>query len=202
MTTAIDTTLLDRGERVEEMNNRNDQPTRNAKAVMIEFLKVKQHKTTPILLTPELARLLLERRVEGMQRPVIAAHVAFLTHAIKTEAWQPYNGDTICLSVSGKLIDGQHRCLAVLESEIAVETDIALAVPDISFHSKGFGYRGRTVAEEMDGDLTGLWHDHEEDEATECAAYKLWWAVIGQPPPADLVVRAMRPRAYLVGERS
>ena len=39
------------------------------------------------------------------------------------------NGDTICFDITGTLIDGQHRLLAVIKSEVPLRTTVVRNLP-------------------------------------------------------------------------
>src|SRR5574342_134321 len=73
-----------------------------AETQLKELIKARQHNTLTIMLTPELAQMLLDRR--GIQRPVQGTHVDYLSGQIKDGKWQ-HNGDTIRVSKAGHLID-------------------------------------------------------------------------------------------------
>lgn len=68
-------------------------------------------------ITPETARQWLERNIGN--RPASQAHVAKLERAMRDGKWK-MTGDAIRFSKTGKLIDGQHRLQAILNSGIAV----------------------------------------------------------------------------------
>lgn len=63
--------------------------------------------------SPEMARKWLERNIGN--RPASPKHVAKLESAIRGGKWK-MTGDPIRFSKSGKLIDGQHRLQAILNS--------------------------------------------------------------------------------------
>lgn len=115
-----------------------------AEVQLRELIKARQHQTLTILLTPELAQLLLERR--GIQRPVQSHHVDFIKREIKEDKWQ-HNGATIKISKAGHLIDGQHRCLAVVEAGIAVKTDATIGMDEETFYTIDRGCRIRTATD-------------------------------------------------------
>lgn len=83
-----------------------------------------------IELTPELAAQLLERN--KMNRPLSDAHVARIASQIKTGKWR-YNGDTIKISDSEDVLDGQHRLWAVIEAKKPVETLIVYGIERDAF---------------------------------------------------------------------
>lgn len=126
------------------MNGGKTPAQAHAETLLKEFIKARQHQTVAIDLTPELARLFLDRR--GIQRPVKGSHVDYLISQIRAGKWQ-YNGDTIRLSKSGHLIDGQHRCLAVVESGITIKTDLSIAVDDMAFYTINRGIAMRSSSD-------------------------------------------------------
>lgn len=80
-----------------------------------------------INLTPELAGWLLENN--GGNRRISQAEVARIADDIREGRWQT-NGDTIKVSISGRLVDGQHRCLGCIAAGVPVPTLIAFGVSD------------------------------------------------------------------------
>ena len=74
------------------------------------------------VITPELARLLLEKNTKN--RKVRTSHVKDLASAILRGEWQVTH-QGIAISVDGTMIDGQHRCLAVIASNTPVEMMVA-----------------------------------------------------------------------------
>lgn len=71
------------------------------------------------LITPAIAAYLLRYNAPN-QRRISAEHLAKLTKEIATKHWH-FRGDPIRISVSGTLIDGQHRLHAVVKSGVAAE---------------------------------------------------------------------------------
>lgn len=83
-----------------------------------------------ILLTPELATELLERN--RMNRPLSDSHVARIAGQIKVGRWR-FNGDTIKISDTQDVLDGQHRLWAVIEAKKPVETLIVYGIERDAF---------------------------------------------------------------------
>ncbi len=71
-----------------------------------------------VTLTPMLARLLLDRNDEN--RPISALAVDRYKRDLTTGLWE-FNGEKIVVSKEGHLNDGQHRCLAVVETGRAMK---------------------------------------------------------------------------------
>jgi len=70
-------------------------------------------KITQVTITPEAANDLL--KLNTMNRPMSKTHLSHLTAMLLRGEWVE-NGDAIRISKCGKLIDGQHRLLAVIKS--------------------------------------------------------------------------------------
>lgn len=107
-----------------------------------EFLDGKKKGVVRIILTPEIAEFLYGRNTNN--RPITRSKVLEYSQALK-EGFV-HNGDTIKVSLSGKMIDGQHRCLAVIETGISMETVIVFGLPDEVFTTIDTG-RSRTTAD-------------------------------------------------------
>ena len=82
------------------------------------------------MLTPELATSLLERNQHN--RPLSQAHVERIAKQIVEGKWK-FNGDTIKVSDSGDVLDGQHRLWAEIEAKKPIETIIVYGVPRDAF---------------------------------------------------------------------
>lgn len=87
-----------------------------------------------IKLTPELAKQFLCNVYEG-QRKLIPSYMRQLARDMKAERWRPETGQfhPLMLSAEGKLLEGQHRCHAVVESGKTIMTDILINVPEELF---------------------------------------------------------------------
>lgn len=81
--------------------------------------------------TPDLAKKLLSVNYEG-QRNISKAHVKKLASDMANGRWVE-NGSTIVISKSGKLIDGQHRLQAVIDSGCTVPMCICSGVEDEAY---------------------------------------------------------------------
>lgn len=89
-----------------------------------------------ILLTPELAQKLLSQN--SGNRIVSGLLVAEYAQAIAEGRWR-YNGETIIVSKTGRLLDGQHRCLAVVKAGIAIEVALVDDVDEDVFDTLDSG---------------------------------------------------------------
>lgn len=79
-------------------------------------------------------------------RPFNKHHVSVLAREMKTGRWK-VNGDTICLSGT-RLIDGQHRLMAVIESGCTIQTLVVDGVAADVFDTKDVGRR-RSAADTL-----------------------------------------------------
>lgn len=91
--------------------------------------------------TPEIAQRILERNTRN--RPLNERRAKLLAQAIVRGEWA-LNGDTIRISATGVLLDGQHRLRAIVLSGITVESLIVTGLPDpvmktIDVNGKGRG---------------------------------------------------------------
>ena len=93
-------------------------------------LKLGLKEPKVILLTPELAVRLLERNT--LNRPLNEQHIKRLTNQIINNKWK-FNGDSIKISDTEKVLDGQHRLWAVIESKISIETVIISGITEDAF---------------------------------------------------------------------
>lgn len=75
-------------------------------------------KVKIVILTPELATELLQKNT--INRPVTWTKVDEWASMMRAGAWKQ-NGDTVRLSTCDTLLDGQHRCHAVIKSGVAID---------------------------------------------------------------------------------
>ncbi|GAB3550283.1 hypothetical protein [Spirosoma fluminis] len=81
-------------------------------------------------ITPQVATAMLEGNHSN--RPFRKRHVKFLADQILAGAWQ-VTGDPIKVSTSGRLLDGQHRLMAIVQSNQTVSLFVARNCPDEIF---------------------------------------------------------------------
>jgi hypothetical protein len=114
--------------------------------VSAKLKEAQKHRIEIVMLTPELAMKLLERNT--WNRPLNQQHVQRISRQIADGKWR-FNGDTIKLAkggelhqddngvsrlaVEGDVLDGQHRCWAVIDSTTAVETIIVYGIERDAF---------------------------------------------------------------------
>lgn len=80
-----------------------------------------------VTLTPCLAKLLLARN--PINRPIGVTNLGNLTADIANKRWE-FNGESITVSRTGVLLNGQHRCTAVVDTGRSIETVIAFGAKD------------------------------------------------------------------------
>lgn len=78
-------------------------------------------------ITPKMAAEFLE--VNKNNRPLKQRHVDFLADQIEKGYWK-YNGDTITFSRRGFMLNGQHRCNAIIQANKPIACIIAYNVED------------------------------------------------------------------------
>ena len=98
-----------------------------------------------IELTPAYATKLLNGNINN--RSVRPRYVKQLAKAIERGEWL-LNGDCIRVSSSGRLLDGQHRCLAVITANQSITTFVATGLDDGVFHTIDRG-AGRTTGDAL-----------------------------------------------------
>ena len=83
-----------------------------------------------LLVTPEMAVKLLESN--NTNRPLTDGHVKMIAEQIRDGRWK-FNGDTIKISASNDVLDGQHRLWAVVDSQIAIDTILVTGIEPDAF---------------------------------------------------------------------
>lgn len=89
-----------------------------------------------VLLTPDLAGELMARNEKN--RPINPKHLAKLKEAL---LGFKFNGDTVRVTRSGRLCDGQKRCQAVVETGISIWTILVEGLDDDVFDTIDIGQR-------------------------------------------------------------
>ena len=103
-------------------------------------------------ITPELAKEILSNQNHG-NRAIKKAHVKMLATTLKSNEWM-LNGESITFSESGRLLDGQHRLTACVNSGKSFQTILIKGIKDDdAFGTIDIG-KPRSVADLMD--LQGL----------------------------------------------
>jgi hypothetical protein len=93
-------------------------------------------KATQITLTPALAQMLLEKNPNN--RRLSEQRAIHLANAIRRGEWQ-LNGESVIVSEDGSLLDGQHRCRAVVIAEMAIPVILVEGVPSKAFTTIDIG---------------------------------------------------------------
>lgn len=121
--------------------------------------------------TPDMAATLLANN--GHNRKLNSNRVNGLVAAMRSGEWQ-LNGETIIVSDTGKLMDGQHRLKAVIAFGRPVDLLVAYGANEDAFHTIDTG-KGRSP-----GDILSM---SEVRNPTACAAVaKLIWQIIQRVP--------------------
>jgi len=79
------------------------------------------------LVTPSIAKELLHNNSNNRQ--VNQSNISFLAEEILNDRFR-YNGESIIVSISGNLLDGQHRLMAVVKANKEVHMNIVKDVDD------------------------------------------------------------------------
>jgi len=124
--------------------------------------------TTWEIITPDIASTLLESMAGN--RPVAQRRVERMAADIKAGKWAE-NGESIIIDDDGRLLDGQHRCWAVVEASKAIRTVVVRGVHPAMFVSIDQG-RYRT-----DADILSIADGSTKTPKLLAAALRLlmWW---------------------------
>lgn len=83
------------------------------------------------IIQPQVARRMIAT-MNKANRPVRAAQRAFLGEQM-SEGLFTFNGESIVLSVGGRILNGQHRLLAAGDSDTPIEVLLVFGIPDDTF---------------------------------------------------------------------
>lgn len=86
--------------------------------------------TSVEIITPDIAKEMLSRNVSN--RPIKKQAVDYYVQEIKEGKWM-LNGESICFSPEGVLLDGQHRLTAVVESGMSIQSVVVRGIDKSSF---------------------------------------------------------------------
>lgn len=100
-----------------------------------------------VTLTPLMAASLLAKN-QANNRQISRMHVEAITADILAGRWQ-YNGQPICIASNGALLNGQHRCLAVVESQKPIDVLVVYGLPPETFATIDANQRTRSAADVM-----------------------------------------------------
>jgi hypothetical protein len=141
-----------------------------------------------ISVTPELAAKWLE--LNDHNRGVVTARVDQYAADMRRGEWR-VNGEAIKISADGKILDGQHRLLAVLEADVAIETLVITGLEPDAQETMDQG-RARSLADVFK--LRGeKYHNPLATATRTLALFELYGEVV-QPAyqPAPSVAQASR----------
>jgi len=93
-----------------------------------EHIKLGNLQSMPLVCTPKMAKDLLKRNTRN--RNLIPAYVNKLVGQLKAGNWKPRITDCIGVSDENRLINGQHRLMAIYKAEIPANLDFMFGVPD------------------------------------------------------------------------
>lgn len=93
-------------------------------------LKKRLPELQMVTLTPEMAINLLEANQHN--RPLSDPHAQRIAAQITAGKWK-FNGDTIKVADNGDILDGQHRCWAVVYAKTAIDTIIVRGIKADAF---------------------------------------------------------------------
>lgn len=102
-----------------------------------------------IILTPELAKDYLHKICPNNRR-ISEKLIAIFINEIKLNRWR-LNNDTICFDTNGLMINGQHRCTAVVRANKNISVFVATNMPNESFSVMDTGKKrtGKDIMEIM-----------------------------------------------------
>lgn len=124
-------------------------------------MKCKQEK-----ITPNKAAILLKKNPKN--RDIDGAHVTYLAKQMTDGDWQD-NGQTIVISDTDSLIDGQHRLMAIIESGVTLMLWVMRGAADEVIHSIDTGkVRGLNDVFKLES------HDHVMRKAAFTKALHYW----------------------------
>jgi hypothetical protein len=93
-------------------------------------------KATQITLTPAIAQALLDKNPSN--RRLSEQRAIHLANAIRRGEWQ-LNGESVIVGEDGALLDGQHRCRAVVIAEMAIPVILVEGVAPKAFTTIDIG---------------------------------------------------------------
>jgi len=91
-----------------------------------------------VTITPATAKILL--RFNTQNRPIRQTNLDFLIRSIKNGEWI-MTGNAIAFNELGELIDGQHRLMAIIETNTPVTTLLAVGLDKGAFKTTDLGFK-------------------------------------------------------------
>lgn len=83
--------------------------------------------TTKTDVTPEMAQRLM--KINTSNRPISYSRVNYYADLMRRGLWADYSNDAVCLDEAERLLNGQHRLLAIIQSEMTVPLYITYNAP-------------------------------------------------------------------------
>lgn len=93
-------------------------------------------KTVVVVITPEKAQKMLEKNTSN--RPVSPSNLKFLCQQLRNDKWM-LNGESVKLSKTSKILDGQHRLMACVKENKSFETLLTTGINEESMHTMDTG---------------------------------------------------------------
>lgn len=121
-------------------------------------------RTDRVVVTPAYAGSLLAKNSKN--RTVIKTHLKRIEECLLRGEWV-FNGEPVIIASTGRILDGQHRLLACVNTGISIDTNIVFGVDESVFDTIDQG-SSRTIGNVLD-------IDGEENYNTVAAAAKSFW---------------------------
>lgn len=86
------------------------------------------YTTRIVFVTPDMAHEFLQINYDN-NRPLKKRRIAMYKRDIENGNWNPYSSAPLIFDVNGKMIDGQHRCIAISQSKNGIWCEIREGVP-------------------------------------------------------------------------
>jgi hypothetical protein len=125
-----------------------------------------KHKN--MVITPKQAQAWLDNKYH-LQRLVKPMLVEYLQRKIQRGTWQGEHPQAIAISKDGKLLDGQHRCLAIVAAGKPVCCEVVFEVPESAYPNIDDGI-SRTL-----NDRISLTPDDLKANKSACSIVTQWW---------------------------
>lgn len=125
-----------------------------------------------IIVTPDIAKKFLEKNTNN--RSLCSKRVNRLANAMLRGEWQ-FNGDTVRVAKSGRLLDGQHRLSAIAQSGIAQRCLIVNGLDDEAFTTIDVG-AARNAAQ-----MLGMAGEKNTSATAAAARMYLLYKSVGKP---------------------
>lgn len=103
-------------------------------------------RTSIVFLSPQMAQELLASN-PAHQRKISRANLAKITSDIQYDRWG-FTGEPIIKGISGRMLEGQHRCYGVVNTGKGIWVVLVEGVDDESFHLINTG-KSRTIADAL-----------------------------------------------------